>query len=52
MAVVWQGGRTGFGADEFHCRGSCTNTLTLIRDTDGNMLGHFTPLEQESREWN
>jgi hypothetical protein len=45
-AVVWRGSRAGFGADEFHYRsGGCTNVRVLIRDTDGNMFGPFTPVE-------
>jgi hypothetical protein len=53
FALLWRGGRDGFGARDFHdrCDGHA-NTLTLIEDTKGNIFGGFTPLEWESRVWN
>jgi hypothetical protein len=50
FALLWRGGRDGFGARDF--RGRCdghANTLTLILDTDRNVFGSFTPLQWESR---
>jgi hypothetical protein len=45
-ALLWRGSRDGFTAREFHFRcGGRANILTLIRDTNGNILGGFTPLE-------
>jgi hypothetical protein len=46
---LWRGSRDGFGASVFHrqCEGHA-NTLTVIRDTDGNIFGGFTPLTWES----
>jgi hypothetical protein len=53
FALLWRGGRDGFGARDFHgrCDGHA-NTLTVILDTDGNVFGGFTPVEWESRVWN
>jgi hypothetical protein len=53
FALLWRGGRDGFGTGEFHrlCDGHA-NTLTLIMDTDGNIFGGFTPVTWESRKWN
>jgi hypothetical protein len=47
-----RGGRDGFGLRDFHgrCDGGA-NTLTLIEDTNENIIGGFTQLEWESREW-
>jgi hypothetical protein len=47
--LLWRGTRDGFGASVFHrqCEGHA-NTLTVIRDTDGNIFGGFTPLTWES----
>jgi hypothetical protein len=45
-ALLWWGSYTDFGAAEFHRR--CdrrANNLAVIRDTDGNMFGLFTPVE-------
>jgi hypothetical protein len=53
FSVLWQGGRDGFSASEFHrrCDGH-TNTLTMILDTEGNIFGAFTPVKWESvSEW-
>jgi hypothetical protein len=46
-----RGSRDGFRAHDFHglCDGHA-NTLTVIFDTDGNILGGFTPVEWESSE--
>jgi hypothetical protein len=52
FTLLWRGSRDGFGARDFHSR--CDDrapTLTLIRDTEGNIFGGFTPLEWKSREW-
>jgi hypothetical protein len=45
-ALLWRGSRDGFTAREFHlhCDG-CANTLTLIRDTNGNSFDGFMPVE-------
>jgi hypothetical protein len=49
FALLWRGGRDGFGAPEFHSRcDGHANTLTLIEDTKGNIFGGFTPLKWES----
>jgi hypothetical protein len=53
FSLLWRGGREGFPARDFHrrCNGH-TNTLTVILDTDSNILGRFTQVEWESRiEW-
>jgi hypothetical protein len=49
FSLLWRGSRDGFGAPEFHehCDGHA-NTLTLIKDTKGNIFGVFTPVEWES----
>jgi hypothetical protein len=51
FTLLWRGSRDGFGARDFHgrCDGHA-NTLTLIKDTAGNIFGGFTPVEWESRE--
>jgi hypothetical protein len=43
--LLWSGGRDGFRARDFHshCDGHA-NTLTLIRDLNGNVFGGFTPV--------
>jgi hypothetical protein len=45
FALLWRGSRDGFGGLAFHdrCDGHA-NTVTLIRDTGGNIFGGFTPL--------
>jgi hypothetical protein len=42
-SLVWRGNRDGFSATDFHkhCDG-CSNTLTLIFDTKGNIFEGFT----------
>jgi hypothetical protein len=47
--ILWRGSRDGFGARDFHshCDGQ-TNTITLIRDLNGNIFGGFTPIAWES----
>jgi hypothetical protein len=49
FTLLWRGSRDGFGADAFHdrCDGHA-NTLTFIKDTEGNIFGGFTPLEWAS----
>jgi hypothetical protein len=46
--LLWRGSRDGFSAREFHyrCDGRA-NTLTLIRDTNRNVFGGFTPVNWE-----
>jgi hypothetical protein len=40
FSFLWRGDRDGFGARDFHSRcGGHANTLTVILDTDGNILG-------------
>jgi hypothetical protein len=53
FTLLWRGSRDGFGADGFHrrCDGHAP-TLTLLRDTDGNIFGGFTPVKWESRQHN
>jgi hypothetical protein len=47
--MLWRGSRDGFGAAELHRRcDGCTNTLTLISTTKGNIFGGFTPVKRES----
>jgi hypothetical protein len=49
FALLWRGGRDGFGKRDFHSRcDGHPNTLTVILDTDGNIFGGFTPVEWES----
>jgi hypothetical protein len=49
FALLWRGGRDGFGARDFHSRcDGHANTLTLIEDTKGNIFGGFTPVKWES----
>jgi hypothetical protein len=45
FALLWRGSRDGFGAKDFHnrCDGH-TNTLTFVKDTNGNIFGGFTPV--------
>jgi hypothetical protein len=52
FTLLWRGSRDGFGAGDFHgrCDGRAP-TLTLVRDTGGNIFGGFTPVEWESRKW-
>jgi hypothetical protein len=49
MKLLWRGSRDGFKARTFHerCDGH-RNTLTLIRDTKGNIFGGVTRIEWES----
>jgi hypothetical protein len=48
--LLWRSNCDGFGANEFHSRcDGHANTVTIIEDTNGNVLGGFTPLEWESR---
>jgi hypothetical protein len=52
FALLWRGGRDGFGAYHFHSRcDGHANTLTLIEDTKGNIFGGFTPVEWDSEVW-
>jgi hypothetical protein len=53
FSLLWRGSRDGFGASAFHrrCDGHA-NALTVILDTEGNILGGFTPVERESPVWN
>jgi hypothetical protein len=46
FVLLSPGSHDGFGAEDFHrrCDGRA-NTLTLILDAGGNILGGFTPLE-------
>jgi hypothetical protein len=51
FSLLWRGSRDGFRARDFHSR--CDghgNTLTVIRDANGNVFGGYTPLTWESRE--
>jgi hypothetical protein len=43
--LLWRGSRDGFTAAAFHrnCDG-VPNTVTIVRDTHGNIFGGFTPL--------
>jgi hypothetical protein len=51
FSLLWRGSRDGFRARNFHSRcDGHANTLTLIKDTEGNIFGGFTPVEWESRE--
>jgi hypothetical protein len=47
--LLWRGSRDGFRARDFHqrCDGHA-NTIALIRDSNGNIFGGFTPLPWES----
>jgi hypothetical protein len=51
--LLWRGSRDGFGAAEFHkrCDGR-PRTLTIVRDTQGNIFGGFAAVAWESRVWN
>jgi hypothetical protein len=53
FSLLWRGSCDGFKAQEFHgrCDGHA-NTLTVIVDTKGNILGGFTLVEWGSWEWN
>jgi hypothetical protein len=53
FSLLWRGSRDGFGASEFHkrCDGHA-NTLTVIKDTQANIFGGFTPVTWESRVHN
>jgi archaellum component FlaC len=50
LALLWRGGRDGFKAKEFHkrCDGHA-NTLTVIKDTEGNVFGGFTTVAWEQK---
>jgi hypothetical protein len=50
--LLWRGSRGGFSASEFHgrCDGHA-NTLTVKKDTLGNIFGGFTPAKWESRKY-
>jgi hypothetical protein len=51
--LLWRGSGDGFHENDFQGRcDSHSNTLTVILDTNGNIIGGFTPVEWESREWN
>jgi TPR repeat protein len=51
FALLWRGSRDGFGARDFHARcDGHANTVTLIRDTRGNIFGGFTPLLWDPRK--
>jgi hypothetical protein len=51
FSLLWRGSRDGFGGHDFHrCCDGIANTLTLIKDTDGNIFGGFTPVAWESRD--
>jgi hypothetical protein len=52
FSLLWRGSRDGFRAADFHrlCDGHA-NTLTLVKDTNRNIFGGFTPVEWESRVW-
>jgi hypothetical protein len=45
LSLLWRGSSDGFFASDFHllCDGHA-NTLTLIRDTQKNVFGGFTPI--------
>jgi hypothetical protein len=49
FTLLWRGSRDGFTVRQFHrrCDGRI-NTLTLIADTDGNVLDGFTPVKWEN----
>jgi hypothetical protein len=51
FSLLWRGGRDGFSARDFHnhCDGHA-NTLTLIKDTNGNIFGGFTPADRPIAE--
>jgi hypothetical protein len=49
FALLWRSSRDGFGADDFYMR--CDwhpNTLIVILDTKGNIIGGFTPVKWKS----
>jgi hypothetical protein len=50
VRLLWHGSRDGFAANDFHraCDGHA-NTITLIRDTNGNIFGGFIPVAWETR---
>jgi hypothetical protein len=49
LNLLWRGNRDGFGDAEFHRHCDVHgNTLTLIRDTKGNIFGGFTPVKRDS----
>jgi hypothetical protein len=49
FALLWRGSTDGFGAGDFHSRcDGHTHTLVVIRDTNGNIFGGFTPVEWDS----
>jgi small GTP-binding protein len=46
---LWRGSRDGFGAQDFHrCCDGKSPTLTLIRDTEGNIFGGFSAIPWKS----
>jgi hypothetical protein len=46
VKLLWQVSCDSFTAEEFHLRcDGCANTLTLIANTDGNIVGGFTPMK-------
>jgi hypothetical protein len=52
FSLLWRGSRDGFRAGDFHSRcDGHPSTLTLIKDSVGNIFGGFTPVEWESREY-
>jgi hypothetical protein len=49
FSLLWRGSRDGFRARDFHrCCDAQSHTLTVIRDTQGNIFGGFTPAAWES----
>jgi hypothetical protein len=50
--LLWRGSRNGFTPSDFHSRCDGHNTLTIVRDTIGNIFGCFTPLAWASIVWN
>jgi hypothetical protein len=49
-ALLWRGSRVSVCSQESHHRyDSRPNTVMLIQDKDGNLLGGFTPVEWDSK---
>jgi hypothetical protein len=47
--LLWRGSRDGFDSTDFHSRcDGHSNTLTVILETKGNIVGGFTPVAWES----
>eukprot|EP01034_Spumella_vulgaris_P041515 gene41515-51423_t len=47
--LLYRGSRDGFQAADFHSRcDGVTNTLTLVRDTDGNIFGGYSDVAWNS----